>query len=181
MISPIDLKTSYTVPALDMAEAIARLHVASWREAYADIIPAEILANVDMADRVSRWRGYLGAAGYPTYLAQVHGEPAGFIRAGRLAEPFAGADGHIFALYVLARFHRHGIGRRLIGLAAKAWLGGGGRAFSVGVLSANAGARAFYEALGARFIRAETYEWDGHTLPESIYLFENMEELARFA
>ena len=35
--------------------------------------------------------------------------------------------------------------------------------------------------LGARFIKFDTYEWDGHSLPESIYLFENLEELARIA
>ena len=179
----IDASVIYTIPASGMAEEIAHLHVASWREAYADIVPAEVLANVDMADRISRWRTYLlGTEGSPTYLARAGGEAAGFIRAGAVKEPLAeGADGHIFALYVLRRFHRRKIGQTLVALAARAWLQRGGAALSVGVLSANAGARAFYEALGARFIRPDTYEWDDHNLPESIYLFENLEELSRFA
>lgn len=177
-----DLKTTYTLPSVDMAEDIARLHVTSWREAYAGIVPAEILANVDMAERVSRWRSYLSTDGFPTYLARVDDEPAGFIRAGALKEPLLeGADGHIFALYVLQRYCRMGLGRRLMGLAARQWIALDGRAFSVGVLNANSSARAFYEALGARFIRTDSYDWDGHNLPESLYLFENLEELSRFA
>ncbi len=178
----IAANTTFAVPNDDMAEDIAHIHVQSWRETYADIIPAEILANIDMADRVCRWRSYLGTQGYPTYIARVDGEPAGFIRVGSLKEPLvAGADGHIYALYVLRRFHRRGIGRKLMSLAAADWLGRGGGAFSVGVLTANAEARAFYEALGARFIRPDRDDWDGHSLPESIYLFDNMMELSRLA
>jgi ribosomal protein S18 acetylase RimI-like enzyme len=92
-----------------------------------------------------------------------------------------GADGHIFALYVLRRHHRRGIGRRLLGLAAREWLARGGRALSVGVLTENAPALAFYQGVGASFAHAETYRWEGHDLPESIYVFRNLEELARFA
>ena len=161
---------------------LARLQVDSWREAYDGMIPPEILANSDVEDRTDRWRDYLAANGYPTFVARVEGEAAGFIRAGRLAQPLCeGADGHIYALYILRGFHRRGIGRRLMGMAATAWLRQGGRALSVGVLSANHGARRFYEALGARFVRPDVYEWQGHHLPESIYILENLPELARFA
>jgi ribosomal protein S18 acetylase RimI-like enzyme len=173
---------TFLSPGPDRAGDIARVHVASWREAYAGLIPADVLANVDLADRAARWRSYLGAGGYPTFLALVAGEPAGFIRTGQQGEPLCeGADGHIYALYVLQRFHRRGIGRRLMGLAAAEWLQQGRKSFSVGVLTANQGACAFYEALGAGFVRPDTYDWDGHVLDESIYVFENLPELALFA
>ena len=172
----------YEAPSSEYAETIARLHVTSWRETYTGMIPAGILENGDMADRTARWKGYLDTVGAPTYLARVDGEAAGFIRAGPVREPVAeNADGHIFALYVLRRFHRQGIGRSLMALAARDWLRRGGRALSVGVLTANTGARAFYEALGARFVHDEDYEWDGYSLPESIYILERLEDLARFA
>lgn len=172
----------YQAPGADDAAAIAHLHIDSWREAYTGMIPPGILENADMADRTARWRGYLEAAGSPTWLARVDGAPAGFIRAGPLKEPLAeGGDGHIFALYILERFQRRGIGRGLTGLAARDWLALGGRALSVGVLTANLKGRAFYEALGARFVRPDVYPWHGHNLDESIYIFENLEELARAA
>ena len=176
-----DGEISYRIPAVADAEAIARLHVASWREAYAGIVPESILDTVDVADRIARWQGYLAGDGV-TFVAEADGLAAGFIRAGGLAEAMVeGADGHIFALYVLQRHHRRGIGRRLLGLAARDWLARGGRALSVGVLTDNAPAVAFYRGVGASFAHAETYRWDGQDLPESIYVFRNLEELARFA
>jgi ribosomal protein S18 acetylase RimI-like enzyme len=171
----------YRVPTIADAEAIARLHVASWREAYAGIVPQSVLDTVDLGDRIARWRGYLAGDGV-TILAEAEGAAAGFIRAGAPAEPMAeAADGHIFALYIRAKHHRQGIGRKLVALAAAAWLRRGGRALSVGVLTGNAPAVAFYEALGASFAQADTYSWDGHSLPESIYVFRNLEDLARLA
>ena len=89
-----------------------------------------------------------------------------------------GADGHINALYILRRFHRSGIGRRLVTMVAADWLARGGKGLSVGVLSANRPAVAFYEALGARFVRPDTYSWAGYDLAESIYVFNNLAELA---
>jgi len=147
------------------AEALARLHVASWREAYAGIVPQEILDGVDMAGRIARWREHLGQDGI-TFVAAAGGELAGFIRAAAPEEPLvAGADGHIFALYILRRHARQGIGRQLLARAAAAWDGRGGRALSVGVLTENAPAVAFYRALGAEFAR-------------SIYVFKDLGALA---
>jgi len=166
------------IPAVADAEVIARLHVASWREAYDGIVPSSILDTVDMEDRIARWRGYLAGDGV-TFLAEAGGEAVGFIRAGKLLEPLVdGADGHIFALYILRSHHRRGIGRRLLGLAAGDWLRRGGLALSVGVLTENAPALAFYRGVGASFAKADTYRWDGHELPESIYVFNNLQELA---
>ena len=48
------MTTGYRVPAVADAEAIARLHVASWREAYAGIVPQAILDAVDLDDRYGR-------------------------------------------------------------------------------------------------------------------------------
>lgn len=173
---------AFSVASIADAEDIARLHVTSWHEAYGGIIPADILANVDLQDRIERWRTYLGAAGHATFLARGDGAAAGFIRAGRLAEPLAdGADGHIYALYELNQSQRLGIGRRLLGLAAADGIGRGGQAFSLGVLSPNLPAIAFYEAMGARFVKEDVYIWDGHSLDERIYIFENLGHLARFA
>jgi GNAT superfamily N-acetyltransferase len=173
---------TYRSPNVGDAETIAGLHVTCWREAYAGIVPISMLDNVDMADRIARWQRYIENEKSIIRLASRDAEPVGFIHAGKLDEPLAdGADGHVFALYILARHHRQGIGRRLMGMAARAWLDRGGRVMSVGVLTANHGARTFYEALGARFVRPDTYQWHGHALDESIYIFENLGQLAHFA
>ena len=173
---------TYVFPGPDRAGDIARVHVASWREAYAGIVPDPVLANLDETDRAASWRSYLELPDFFTVLAEAGGAPVGFIHTGPLSEPLVeGANGHIYTLYILNRHHRRGIGRRFLGMSARHLLGQGGRALSVCVLTKSEGARAFYEAMGAHFVRPSTVIWDGHTIDESIYLFENLPELALFA
>lgn len=44
---------------VDDAPAIARVHIASWQEAYAGIVPADVLDNLDVARREEQWRDWL--------------------------------------------------------------------------------------------------------------------------
>lgn len=170
----------YRIPTTADAAAIARLHVGCWREAYAEIVPVSVLENVDMDDRTARWKAHVSRPGATVVLAEAEGVPAGFIHRGVLDEPLAeGADGHINALYILRRFHRRGIGRSLVGKVAADWLARGGKALSVGVLTANRPAVAFYEALGAQFVRPDIYRWNDHDLAESIYVFNDLGGLAQ--
>ena len=45
------------------AEAIARVHVDSWRTSYAGIIDAEHLASLSVVERAERWRTRLETPG----------------------------------------------------------------------------------------------------------------------
>ena len=65
---------TYRSPNVDDAETIAGLHVTCWREAYAGIVPDELIVSVDMAYRTTRWRGYPAQGGNATFLAEVAGE-----------------------------------------------------------------------------------------------------------
>ena len=64
----------FNIPAIADAEAIANLHVTCWREAYADVVPPDILANVDMTDRIERWPSCLAQSGNPTFLSEAEAE-----------------------------------------------------------------------------------------------------------
>ncbi len=90
---------------------------------------------------------------------------------------FEGEDGHVFMLYLRANYLRQGIGSELMKLAATQWLKQGGHSLSLSVLTENLRARRFYEALGARLVKLDTYKWDEHELPNAIYVFENLPAL----
>ena len=161
---------------------MAALHVACWREAYRGIVPDAILDTVDMAERENIWNGILTASDNFVEAAFRDGVPVGFITASENRDPAVlEADGHVRAIYVLARAQRQGIGRRLMADAAVWWLNKGGRALGLGVLSGNARAMAFYDALGGRITRRGTYAWRGHDLPDASYVFENLGALAALA
>lgn len=163
----------YRRPLQSEAEAMAALHVACWREAYRGIVPDELLDRVDMADRAMRWRGYLSVDD-PTFTlaAYADGLLAGFVRSGQIVDrllPEAGR--HIHAIYVLERFQRRGIGRGLMRAALDSARTHGEADVSLGVLTANRKARAFYDAIGGQAEFDTVYNWSGHQLPETIYRF----------
>lgn len=86
------------------AVALAELHIAVWREAYAGIMPDALLAGLDAAARYDSWRERIASPAERTqnFVLTYNDIPAGFGICGpsRLAE--LGADGEIFAINILA-------------------------------------------------------------------------------
>ena len=166
-------------PGRDEAAALASLHIRCWREAYGDLVPAQVLVNVDLEQRTAIWARALDDQDR-IVLAAYDGEaPVGFIMAGPPTEHlFDGMDGHVSALYVAASHYRLGLGRMLLSAAAAQWLARGGKSLALGVMAANARARGFYDAAGGRVVSTGTYTWEGHSIPDAIYLFDDLETLA---
>jgi GNAT superfamily N-acetyltransferase len=168
----------YRRPHLDEAEAMAALHVQCWREAYATIIPQEVIAKFDVAAVTRSWADHLSYADRFILAAYDKGRAVGFINQGAPVEPYYdGMDGHIAALYVAAAHLRQGIGRKLLGAAAQDWLQYGGHSLALGVLSKNTSARAFYESRGGVIKKHGIFKWHGHDLPDVIYAFEDLTSL----
>ena len=69
-------------------------------------------------------------------------------------------------LFVRESARRHGIGQGLLAATARETLARGGKSLLWGVMSANAGARAFYAGIGARDDDARILELDGAALTE---------------
>lgn len=131
------------------ALAIARLHVAVWRNAYRDYAPPEVLRRQDEARRCERWLALLAPddARLGTIVAEVDGVLAGFGHYGPPSDPIFGDLGEVKKLYVATRLARRGIGRALLTAMAERLRAQGYPGVGVGVLAENAPARAFYEAL----------------------------------
>src|SRR2546421_11578855 len=68
--------------ATEDAPAVARVHIASWRVAYRDHLPAELLAGLSVERRIDVWRGLIGRPESPTLLAEVDGEIVGVVGVG---------------------------------------------------------------------------------------------------
>jgi ribosomal protein S18 acetylase RimI-like enzyme len=168
----------YRRPTRDEAEAMAALHVQCWREAYANIVPNSLLEKSAASSRLSIWRDSLDDEKRSVFAAFEDETAIGFIVAGKSKqENFEGEDGHIFMLYLRSSYHRRGIGRQLLKLAAGQWLKQGGHSLSLSVLTANKSAIKFYEGMGASLVRVGTYKWDEYELPNAIYVFENLPAL----
>jgi len=124
----------------DDAEAVARVHVETWRAAYAHALPPEGLAGLSVDNRAEMFRRR------PPLVAEVAGEIVGFVAVG--ASRDAGAGGELFAIYVHPDHLGEGIGTDLITAGEQRLRELGHGHAILWVLEDNPRARRFYEAAG---------------------------------
>ena len=155
------------------ADAIAAVHVASWRTAYRGIVPDRVLDGLDVGRRAEGWRRGLRDSpdGDLVAVALIDGRLCGFVRAG----PREGDEttGEIHAIYVDPQTWGQGLGGALLDFAERDLVN---RGLSNGMLwafAANDRARRWYERKGWRHDGTETtMDFDGTPVPEVRYIKE---------
>ena len=165
------------------AEAIARVRIDGWRQAYKGLVPQAYLDSMSLEASVPMWQRALAA---PTDRASVFvvenaAGVAGFAAGTRLAEPKLGYDAELTAIYLSRDVQRHGLGRRLAGAIAAERASNGATGMIAWVLAGNAGARRFYESLGAELVVEQPFEWDGMPLVEAGYGWRDLAALVAAA
>lgn len=103
---------------LEDAPEIARVHIASWQEAYAGFVPDDVLANLDVARREEEWHKHLdnaGRHGTHTWLATADVGPVGFATMGPSRDEDADRRTYeIYAMYLAPDAWGRGIARDLM-------------------------------------------------------------------
>jgi ribosomal protein S18 acetylase RimI-like enzyme len=134
---------------VESAAGIARVHVNSWRTAYADILDGEFLASLSVEERELRWCGILQKEESQTLVAQHGDGVVGFISFGRCRDEDAPPSrGEIWALYAEPSVWGQGVGRALLQRAVQDMQSSGLGSTSLWVLSQNRRGITFYEAFG---------------------------------
>ena len=154
------------------AQAVARIHVETWRATYAGVIPDAYLVQMDLARQFRMWRHTIRRSGgsYHVLVAETgDGGVIGFASCG--AARRAGLprrthyDGEIYTLYVALDHQGQGHGRALLDACLKRLRSDGRSAAVVWVLAANP-ARFFYEAMGGERVAERTEKFAGAELEE---------------
>ena len=143
------------------AEAIAALHTANWRAAYADILDPAYLAGPIEEDRRTVWHERLSAT--PTDLEIVVAESergvVGFASLFHEREPAWG--GFVDNLHSAAVVRGHGVGKALLMEAAhRVVTRDANRGMYLWVFERNDSALRFYRAMGAEIAERLTSGWD---------------------
>lgn len=111
-------ETTIRPAVLGDAAAIAKVHIASWQEAYTGIVPAEILDNLDVQRREEQWRAHLQDAERESiriWVAEREGEIVGFASFGPSRDE--DADRHtweLYAIYLTPEAWGRGVARELM-------------------------------------------------------------------
>ncbi|HSD37546.1 MAG TPA: GNAT family N-acetyltransferase [Rhodocyclaceae bacterium] len=137
---------------VDDAGAIAAVHIAAWRAAYAGLMPQAVLDGLSVEKRTADWRRSLSITGpdMTSVVTNAADVVVGFAHYGlaRGATYVGKRHGELFAINLQPDVWRCGFGRQLCEqvlayAAARQW-----HFLSLWVLRENIRARAFYEGLG---------------------------------
>lgn len=157
----------YRLAAAEDAPAIGALHVTSWHETYAGLLPQEMLDGLSVESRAAMWTTVLNATaslnGIRVYVAERAGEIVGFGACGGQRDDGMRERGFIGAIYILRSQQGAGVGRSLMGLMARDLVARPMPSASLWVLRENERARRFYEGLGGTII-AEKEVTEGDTI-----------------
>lgn len=132
-------------------EAFVTMKNEAWRWAYAEILPAEHLAALDVDEQASAWRaafadpGRSGAVAVAVDGAQIVGVASWGMSRDEDAAP---GTGELGMLYVAPNHVGAGLGRRLMEDALDDLRAAGFGRATLWVLEANARGRGFYEHTG---------------------------------
>jgi len=115
MTAPVTVRPA--VP--DDADGIAEVHVRTWQETYAHLLPAAYLAGLDVAARAEDWRRTLteGSAGAPPFVALDGDRIVGFALAGPARDEDPPRDFQLYAINMVASAHGSGAGQALFDAA----------------------------------------------------------------
>jgi ribosomal protein S18 acetylase RimI-like enzyme len=156
------------------AEAIARVHVESWRTTYPGMLPDSLLAEMEVPDYERRWARTLQDP-YRRSVVLVAEEAdrvVGFASCGRERDGDRRYEGELYAIYLLRDVQGRGHGRALVEAAASALAMRGVTSMVVWVLRDNARARGFYERMGGEYLRERPLDMAiGVVVPEVSYLW----------
>ena len=161
---------------MDDAEAIARIHVETWRTTYAGMLPDDMLVRMNLEGQTKLWQRMLGD-GETVLVAE---DPAvgivGFGSYGPNRSGRSGFSGEVYTLYIMPDYQSRGLGRGLLGALFGALQREGHDSALIWVL-AGSPSRFFYEAMGGHRVAARDAVMWGEKISEFGYGWESIHAL----
>jgi ribosomal protein S18 acetylase RimI-like enzyme len=162
---------------LSDSQAIARVHVSSWRSTFRGLLPDDFLASLDEAHYEERWNRLIGASTSKVYVVDAEDGIVGFASGGRERAGVAGFGGELYAIFLIDSAQRRGFGISLV----RALVGGlrdmGLDDMIVWVLRDNWGARHFYERLGGVYVATQPITFGSASVPEVSYGWRRLKDV----
>ena len=162
----------------DDAQALAEVHVASWRESYRGLIADSFLDRMSVPVHAQRfYRSLMHPGEHDATLAAAdrHGL-VGYAAGGPSRSRRAG-EAEVHTLYVRLAAQRQGLGRRLLVASARVFADMGARSLMISTLRDNLPARRFYEHLGGKAEAPRRELGPGGVLYEVSYYWPDIRKL----
>ncbi len=171
------------------AVSIGAVHVATWRSAYAGILPDRFLARMSVPRQAAHYDAAIRSA-TAVFVAAASGADVppgsgsrivGFATAARARTggDIGGrrlAEGEVETLYVLDDWRDRGVGRKLMRAAGAHLAETGCKSCFVWVLRENP-SRWFYQRLGGKPVAEAMIQFAGQKVPQIAFVWDPIERL----
>jgi ribosomal protein S18 acetylase RimI-like enzyme len=141
------------------AHTLATVHIACWEETYTGLLPADYIAQHNLAKRLAIWTSILSKE-HLVSVYEADGQVVGFVDGGRIRDDVPNYKGEIYALYLLKKYQGLGIGKALFNHMRKLLEANQFHPFTAWVLADNP-SLLFYQKMGARIIGERLEEISG--------------------
>jgi GNAT superfamily N-acetyltransferase len=159
------------------AEAIARCHIAAWRDTYKPVVAEEYLKSLSSETQTAKWANNLDQPSRATFVAEnEQSEIVGFINGGPERTGRTDYRGEIYSVYILKDWRGRGIGRRLVQRFAAFLLQNGITSLIVWALQGNE-YRQCYSAWGGEEIASGAIKIGEQDLVEVAYGWKDVRSL----
>jgi GNAT superfamily N-acetyltransferase len=156
---------------VDDADAIAKVQVDTWRSAYHNVVPSEVLDSLSYEQRSEYWGSIISREDRDRIFLVAEEEAngvVGFCVCGMNRDEDSEFATELYAIYVLEVHQDHGIGRTLFERCRKWTLDRGMTSMIVWVLRDNP-YRRFYETMGGEVVSQRMIPIGEAELPEVAY------------
>ncbi len=149
--------------------SVARVHVQSWKESFAGIVPQTFLDKMSVENRAKAFEKGFSAASYKMYVAEVPKRGiVGFADFGEPRETIDAREGELYAIYLLSEFQRKGVGERLFNLGVEFLIGSGKSSMYLLTLEVSP-YKSFYKKMGGQIVGRKQVEIEGVMYDELVH------------
>jgi GNAT superfamily N-acetyltransferase len=165
---------SYREAGLADCAEVAKVHVRSWRESFAGLVPETVMERITIEKRTKAFLERFQSSSYKMYVAEV--ADRGIIGFADCGEPRSEIDDYqaeLYAIFLLPEFQGSGVGRRLFALCVEAVVKSGKSSMYL-LAFENSPYRSFYDKLGGVVIGKKQVEIEGTMFDAVVYGWDNL-------
>lgn len=167
-------KIHYREATVADCASVAEVHVRSWRESFAGLVPQTFLERMSVERRARAFGERFADGSYRMFVAEVPGRGVvGFADCGPPRESVGAYEAELYAIYLLPEFQGHGVGGKLFGMVVEELVRRGKGSMYLLALEVSP-YRRFYEKMGGRAAGRKQTTLDGVTFDALVYGWEGL-------
>jgi GNAT superfamily N-acetyltransferase len=165
---------TYREASVAECEAVAKVHVRSWKESFAGLVPQTVMDRITVENRTKAFEKRFQSDSYKLYVGEAADRGLiGFADCGEPRERIDTYQAELYAIFLLPEFQGSGVGRQLFSLCVEGLVKSGKSSMYL-LAFENSPYRSFYDKMGGRLVRKRPVEIEGTMFDAVVYGWTNL-------